>query len=292
MVISLFDVYLPCACVFRKSSDKFQQFVGAARASMALKDFASLKPQILIYISIIRLFVFQFCRLNAVEPWVSFTQRMSQLGFHICKMGTITPTPVKNQKNLSQKRGSKIVSFHFPFSKLYDKSCRASLHVPPPHRRPPPPKPATQTSSADLPAPPLITTTEGLLPHRNVVPFRREGNEVPQTPHLGQEDTLSIFKPFDSLANTSNIPASTTVKEEGTQGRLPRPEGILRLTTGKKRAGDFSGRKRARRLQSGCLKLLRFPALLRPEKLQVPRRGGASWSLKTQAQSYRQHSTG
>lgn len=100
-------------------------------------------------------------------------------------------------------------------------------NVPPPPWCPHPKTPRCRPARRS-PTPLTLTYTEGLLPHRNVVSYWREENEVPQTPHPGQEGidagakpTLSIITPLHSPSNTSYTPASATGQEEEPRADFP-----------------------------------------------------------------------
>lgn len=89
-----------------------------------------------------------------------------------------------------------------------------------------------------------------------------------------------------SPPNTSGIPACAYRQTRGTQRRLLGPkETLLGLTAGSWRPTYSTSQNSFMASRPSVPEMLGVPALLRPEGFQVPRRGGASRSLRTQARS-------
>ena len=219
----------------------------------------------------VRLFISQFCHGNAQSPGRCFIQHLSQLPFHVRKMGITTPTLLIPVRTSASEGAQNTRALHLPFLEgLRQILPGLSPHAP---RRPPlrPPR------GRPFPHP----TTEGLLSHGNAAPFHPGGreNNVPPTLHPGQEGRDAGPKP------ALGITKPRTVHQPGLQGkrRGPQPpfrteEKLLKLTvrTGN-RATPLAAAERLglRTDAEGCLASPPSSAL-RPSGAQKRRSSGAS----------------
>ena len=113
----------------------------------------------------------------------------------------------------------------------------------------------------------------------NSPPGTRENKRSTHAHHLHQQapGLSSKYTQYTSLCYRERTE---------TQSRILGPKGtLLRLTPGRKRQRYSTGRNSSTASRLGVPEMLCVPALLRPEGFQVPRWGGASRSLRAQAQS-------
>ena len=156
----------------------------------------------------VRLFISQFCHGNAQSPGRCFIQHLSQLPFHVRKMGITTPTLLIPVRTSASEGAQNTRALHLPFLEgLRQILPGLSPHAP---RRPPlrPPR------GRPFPHP----TTEGLLSHGNAAPSRREGkqrspNSSPGT--RGKRRRTQASPRNYQASDTHSPPAWATRKEEG-----------------------------------------------------------------------------
>lgn len=145
----------------------------------------------------------------------------------------------------------------------------------------PKPREAAQGCGVPLSSP---SPPHGLLPRRSSAPYRREENEVPQPP-LGRENKCKTH----AHPRHHQAPKLSAKHIRYTslclQAKKAAPETLLRLTAGSWRPTYTTSQNSFIPSRPSVPKMLGVPALLRPEGFQVPRRGGASRSLRTQARS-------